>query len=160
MVQIAMENSTQVRLFIPSPLATSIWYPNQHYKVALHQWLAPAQLANLELAPKSLKASMWAACVEHWLRMLIDSGGSISNLKRLGGWSSTTSAEGYIEDSIQNKIQTSKKIFSDLTQNEVPNRRSASHSKSPSAFATVFIKLKFQHIWQPSVYDCFKRIDF
>ena len=52
MLQIAVENSTQVCLFSPSLLATSVLYSNQHCKVALQQWLAPAQLANLEFALK------------------------------------------------------------------------------------------------------------
>ena len=84
--------------------------------------------------------------------LLIDKGGSISDLKRLGEWSSTTSAEGYIEDSIQNKIQTSKKIFSDLTQNEVIVDQHTFQDplqypiQNPLQHLPVFIKFKFQHI--------------
>lgn len=32
-------------------------------------------------------------------------------LKRLGGWRSDSVAEGYVDDSIANKVRTSKKIF-------------------------------------------------
>lgn len=35
--------------------------------------------------------------------LLVDAGGDILSLKRHGGWRSTTVAEGYIEDSIENK---------------------------------------------------------
>lgn len=43
--------------------------------------------------------------------LLADAGASITTLKRLGGWRSATTAEGYIEDSIQNKTQISEKIL-------------------------------------------------
>ena len=51
MLQIAMENSTQVCLFTLSLLATSIEYPNQHYKIAFHSELRWRNVANLELVP-------------------------------------------------------------------------------------------------------------
>lgn len=34
--------------------------------------------------------------------MLVDAGGDITSLKRHGGWKSTTVAEGYIDESLQN----------------------------------------------------------
>jgi hypothetical protein len=42
--------------------------------------------------------------------LLADSGGNITCIKRHGGWKSTSVAEGYIEDSLTNKILTSNKI--------------------------------------------------
>ncbi|KAJ8914630.1 hypothetical protein NQ315_015368 [Exocentrus adspersus] len=42
---------------------------------------------------------------------LADSGADIQTLKRHGGWQSTSVAEGYIEESIGNKLKISKSIF-------------------------------------------------
>lgn len=42
---------------------------------------------------------------------LADSGADITNLKRHGGWKSSTVAEGYIEESVQQKIETAEKIL-------------------------------------------------
>lgn len=42
--------------------------------------------------------------------LLADSGASISTLKRHGGWKSSTVAEGYVEDSIENKTKITSKI--------------------------------------------------
>lgn len=43
---------------------------------------------------------------------LADSGADIQTLKRHGGWESSSVAEKYVEESIGNKIKTSKRIFS------------------------------------------------
>lgn len=43
--------------------------------------------------------------------LLVDAGADITTLKRHGGWKSSTVAEGYIEDSMHNKIQISNKIL-------------------------------------------------
>lgn len=50
--------------------------------------------------------------------LLADAGGDIVSLKRHGGWKSTSVAEGYLEDSIQNKLQVASKI---LGQTEIKN---------------------------------------
>lgn len=42
---------------------------------------------------------------------LVDSGGDVTCLKRLGGWKSSTVAEGYIEESTENQKSTARKIF-------------------------------------------------
>lgn len=42
---------------------------------------------------------------------LADSGVDIRVLKRHGGWRSDSTAEGYVEDSLQNKIRIAKNIF-------------------------------------------------
>lgn len=42
--------------------------------------------------------------------LLADSGASISTLKRHGGWKSSTVAEGYVEDSVENKTKITSKI--------------------------------------------------
>ena len=46
--------------------------------------------------------------------LLVDAGGDITTLKRHGGWKSTTVAEGYIEESIQNKMQISNTILNSV----------------------------------------------
>lgn len=43
--------------------------------------------------------------------ILADSGEGITNIKRHGGWKSTAVAEGYLEDSLENKKAISKKIL-------------------------------------------------
>lgn len=42
--------------------------------------------------------------------MLVNAGGDLLTLKRHGGWRSSAVAEGYIDDSIENKIQIANKI--------------------------------------------------
>jgi hypothetical protein len=46
--------------------------------------------------------------------LLADSGGDITTLKRHGGWRSNNVAEGYIENSIQNKLKIGQKIASSI----------------------------------------------
>lgn len=48
--------------------------------------------------------------------ILVDAGADITALKRHGGWSSTAAAEGYINDSVQNKFNTAKKIYDTIQQ--------------------------------------------
>lgn len=43
--------------------------------------------------------------------LLVNGGGDMIQLKRHGGWKSSSAAEGYIEDDINNKIETTKKIL-------------------------------------------------
>jgi Phage integrase family. len=50
--------------------------------------------------------------------ILVDNGGDITTLKRHGGWKSTSVAEGYIEDSVNNKKQIAMKILNPLEYNE------------------------------------------
>lgn len=50
--------------------------------------------------------------------LLADSGANISMLKRHGGWKSASIAEGYVDDSMQNKIKMSKRIFQEDGQDK------------------------------------------
>lgn len=43
--------------------------------------------------------------------LLVNAGADLLQLKRHGGWQSSTVAEGYIDESISNKLDTSKKIL-------------------------------------------------
>jgi site-specific recombinase XerD len=43
--------------------------------------------------------------------ILSNCGADFSAIKRLGGWKSTAVAEGYIENSLQNKVDTAKKLL-------------------------------------------------
>ena len=47
---------------------------------------------------------------------LADNGGDITPLKRHGRWKCTNVAEGYIEDSIINKTQTTSKILAPINE--------------------------------------------
>ncbi|KAJ8915459.1 hypothetical protein NQ315_003222 [Exocentrus adspersus] len=42
--------------------------------------------------------------------LLANAGANMTTLKRHGGWKSSTVAEGYLEDSIQNKMELQKKF--------------------------------------------------
>ncbi|XP_044754455.1 uncharacterized protein LOC123313576 [Coccinella septempunctata] len=48
--------------------------------------------------------------------ILVDAGGDIRTLKRHGGWKSTMVAEGYIEDSMKNKLDTAQKISTSIQE--------------------------------------------
>jgi hypothetical protein len=50
-------------------------------------------------------------------------GADFAAIKRLGGWKSTSIAESYIEDSIQNKVNIAKQLFC--------TNETASSSKAP-----------------------------
>lgn len=43
--------------------------------------------------------------------ILANTGGNVTDLKRLGGWRSSTVAEGYVEESVENKIKIAKRMF-------------------------------------------------
>ena len=43
-------------------------------------------------------------------KLLVNAGGDIMSLKRHGGWKSSSVAEGYIENSVQNKLGIAKQI--------------------------------------------------
>jgi hypothetical protein len=43
--------------------------------------------------------------------ILANTGGNVTDLKWLGGWRSSTVAEGYVEESVENKIQIAKKCL-------------------------------------------------
>lgn len=53
--------------------------------------------------------------------LLVDAGGDITTLKRHGGWKSTSVAEGYIDDSIKNKMDTAHKISSSIQETNICN---------------------------------------
>jgi site-specific recombinase XerD len=76
-----------------------------------------------------LKLPDAASYTEYCLRrtsatLLADSGVDIQVLKRRGGWSSNSVAEGYVEERIANKMRTSKGIFS-----EGPSKAPLGHSE-------------------------------
>lgn len=62
--------------------------------------------------------------------ILADSGADLTSIKRLGGWKSSTVAEGYIENSIQNKAKVSRRIVENIKMN-----RSSSPQPGTSAQA-------------------------
>ena len=67
--------------------------------------------------------------------MLVDSGGDLTELKRHGGWKSSQVAEGYIENSIENKLTVSQKIcnMSKAVENlhRFPNKIFHCHCQAP-----------------------------
>lgn len=79
--------------------------------------------------------------------LLADSGANLTTLKRHGGWKSSTVAEGYIEDSIQNKT----KISNQLT--ETINVRSNSPQPATSKESQPWIPLSNQIPESPTFTD-------
>lgn len=53
--------------------------------------------------------------------LLVDAGGDLATLKRHGGWRSGTVAEGYIEQSLTNKLEVARKIENRGTDNDGGN---------------------------------------
>lgn len=52
--------------------------------------------------------------------LLANSGANLTTLKRHGGWKSSTVAEGYIEDSIENKNKIAEKMFPGISSSSLP----------------------------------------
>nr|XP_015835534.1 PREDICTED: uncharacterized protein LOC107397938 [Tribolium castaneum] len=69
--------------------------------------------------------------------MVVDSGGDILALKRAGGWKSSAVAEGYVEDSIKQKLERAKKLFL------VPEPTSASSSSKHASTVSEETSEKF-----------------
>ncbi|KAK5645176.1 hypothetical protein RI129_006476 [Pyrocoelia pectoralis] len=68
--------------------------------------------------------------------ILVDAGGDITTLKRHGGWKSTTVAESYIDDSIQNKINVSEKILNSIQTNQTLNTININSASTSNNFPT------------------------
>jgi len=69
-----------------------------------------------KLIAKYLKLENPKNCTGHGLRrssatMLVESGADLLTLKRHGGWRSSNVAEGYIEESIESKLEVSRRLF-------------------------------------------------
>lgn len=62
--------------------------------------------------------------------LLADNGADILQLKRLGGWKSSTVAEGYIESSLENKSKTALMLSSTSKSIELSDA-SPSHEETP-----------------------------
>lgn len=71
--------------------------------------------------------------------MLADSGANITNIKRHGGWKSTTVAEGYVEESLKNKTEISNKILEKEFSTTINNVRSPDQQDNPTSSSCVFI---------------------
>lgn len=68
------------------------------------------------LIAKWLGKEMFKSYTGHCFRrtsatLLADAGGDLISIKRHGGWKSSSVAEGYIEDSLMNKVEISNKIL-------------------------------------------------
>uniref|UniRef100_A0A6P7GKV3 Uncharacterized protein LOC114338040 n=1 Tax=Diabrotica virgifera virgifera TaxID=50390 RepID=A0A6P7GKV3_DIAVI len=71
--------------------------------------------------------------------ILCDSGADFSAIKRLGGWKSTAVAEGYIDNSMQHKLETAEKL---LGQNITKPCQSTSFSTAASSSVTEFTEVQ------------------
>jgi integrase len=72
--------------------------------------------------------------------LLANAGGDLTQIKRHGGWKSSTVAEGYIEDAITNKIDTSKKILGHSTSTVVECKKKEEHHIESMSTSGVIIQ--------------------
>ena len=70
--------------------------------------------------------------------ILVDEGADITALKRHGGWRSTAVAEGYIDNSIKNKMNTADKLMNSI--------QCASTSAAPQQFFCDTVQEEPTHI--------------
>lgn len=68
--------------------------------------------------------------------LLAESGANLTTIKRHGGWKSSTVAEGYIEDSLQNKKNIAGQILSKTSEDNVVSCPGTSFTKINSVTAT------------------------
>lgn len=66
--------------------------------------------------------------------LLADSGANLTSLKRLGGWKSDKVAESYIGDSLNNKLETGKKITQSINLRSSPSPSHVAENVRPSTF--------------------------
>lgn len=66
--------------------------------------------------------------------LLADSGANLTSLKRLGGWKSDKVAESYIGDSLNNKLETGKKITQSINLRSSPSPSHVEENVRPSTF--------------------------
>lgn len=64
--------------------------------------------------------------------LLADSGANLTSLKRLGGWKSDKVAESYIGDSLNNKLETGKKITQSINLKSSPSPSHVEENVRPS----------------------------
>lgn len=67
--------------------------------------------------------------------LLAEGGGSITNLKRHGGWKSTSVAEGYVENSLKNKLYIASQIENGRNEINI-SKTSTSTDTSNTSFNT------------------------
>jgi hypothetical protein len=65
--------------------------------------------------------------------MVVDAGGDILTLKRSGGWKSSGIAEGYVDDSINKKIEIAKNMFPGRNSTDVASTSTNVASTSGSS---------------------------
>ncbi|KAJ8977820.1 hypothetical protein NQ317_007521 [Molorchus minor] len=64
--------------------------------------------------------------------LLADAGVDITTIKRHAGWKSTTVAEGYVENSIENKTKISNQVLVGTTTSAITKTVNVSESNIPS----------------------------
>lgn len=84
--------------------------------------------------------------------LLADAGADITTIKRLGGWKSTNVAEGYIEDSVNNKRKMSNRIADSI--GTPPNKKSKSNDKSSVPQNSFNFTFQFNNLNNPSTSTC------
>ncbi|KAJ8950442.1 hypothetical protein NQ317_011010 [Molorchus minor] len=64
--------------------------------------------------------------------LLADAGVDITTIKRHAGWKSTTVAEGYVENSIENKTKIANQVLVGTTTSAITKTVNVSESNIPS----------------------------
>jgi integrase len=75
--------------------------------------------------------------------LLADSGADVTVVKRHGGWRSNSVVEGYIEDSLNNKIEISRKIINQSST--IIQSKSASDLAACSSGSNAVSSIEINH---------------
>ncbi|KAJ8912828.1 hypothetical protein NQ315_014411 [Exocentrus adspersus] len=108
---------------LPLDLLTLIIHDGKCHRqvVGIHKLSSTAQEVATFLKLPNLKLYTGHCLRRTSATLLVNAGADITGLKRHGGWQSTTVAEGYIDDSISNKIETSNRILAPTSSTEERN---------------------------------------
>ncbi|KAJ8978556.1 hypothetical protein NQ317_006117 [Molorchus minor] len=75
--------------------------------------------------------SYWSLLTKIFSTLLADAGVDITTTKRHAGWKSTTVAEGYVENSIENKTKIANQVLVGTTTSAITKTANVSESNIP-----------------------------
>jgi integrase len=77
--------------------------------------------------------------------LLADSGADITTIKRHGGWKSTAVAEGYIQDSVQNKTKIANQVLQTGTSTNSTNQETINLTSKENVLCDLPANIKFKN---------------
>ncbi|XP_057322774.1 uncharacterized protein LOC130666104 [Microplitis mediator] len=89
--------------------------------------------------------------------LLSDSGANITMLKRLGGWKSTSIAQGYVENSLKNREKIFDSIIHAAKPSDQLNPQPSTSGSDSTAIINKNMNKKSQH--EEAEFDCFDDFD-